>query len=155
MRNYGCDEARLCIGKGVNGRLDELQAAILRVLLRELDLHTKERCDLAAEYRVLFAAHAAILPPSDAGAVYHQFAITPPRRDEVRARLSRQHGIATGIHYSPGVHRHPHFFRPDIELPVTDQLAAQLLSLPIQPEVVRERMGAIAEAVLESLHACR
>lgn len=155
MRNYGCDEAQVCVEKGVNGRLDELQAAILRVLLPDLDRHNAERRQLAAQYRSSLAGHARSLPPDDGGAVYHQFAITLPCRDQVRTRLSRMHGIETGIHYSPGVHRHPHFLRTGVSLPVTDQLAQQLLSLPIQPQVARDRVGVIAAAVLEALHACR
>jgi dTDP-3-amino-3,4,6-trideoxy-alpha-D-glucose transaminase len=155
LRNYGCDGARICVEHGVNGRLDELQAAILRVLLPGLDRNNAERRRLAAQYRSRLVDHAEYLPPDHDGAVYHQFAITLPRRDQIRSRLLHTHGIETGIHYSLGVHRHPHFLKPGVALPVTDQLASQLLSLPIQPQIARDRVDVIADAVLEALHACQ
>jgi dTDP-3-amino-3,4,6-trideoxy-alpha-D-glucose transaminase len=155
LRNYGLDEANLCVELGVNGRLDELQAAILRVLLPNLDRHNDDRRRLAAQYRLKLASHAQWLPPIDQGGVYHQFAVTVPNRDQVRLMLARQHGIETGIHYSPGIHRHPHFLRSGVSLPITDKLADQLLSLPIQPQVARNRVETIADALLEAVSACR
>jgi dTDP-3-amino-3,4,6-trideoxy-alpha-D-glucose transaminase len=155
LRSYGLDEAQQCVEFGVNGRLDELQAAILRVLLPSLDRHNEERRTLAARYRAKLAGHADWLPPNDQGAVYHQFAVAVPHRDRIRQILAQSHGIETGIHYARGVHRHPHFQRPGSSLPVTDRLADRLLSLPIQPQVARDRVEAIADALLEAEHACR
>jgi dTDP-3-amino-3,4,6-trideoxy-alpha-D-glucose transaminase len=155
LRNYGLDETKRCIEFGVNGRLDELQAAILRVLLPSLDRDNGERRRLAARYRAKLAGRASWLAPDDPGAVYHQFAVAVPNRDPVRAMLAEKHGIQTGIHYPRGVHRHPHFQRPGVALPVTDRLADQLLSLPIQPQVARDRVEAIADALLEAEAACR
>ena len=155
LRNYGLDEAQQCVEPGINGRLDELQAAILRVLLPSLDRSNAERRGLAVRYRTRLAAHAEWLPPHDDGAVYHHFAVAVPNRDRIRERLASQHGIATGIHYPRGVHRHPHFQRPGVSLPVTDRLADRLLSLPIQPQVARDRVDAIADALLAAEAACR
>jgi dTDP-4-amino-4,6-dideoxygalactose transaminase len=155
LRNYGLDETHQCVEFGVNGRLDELQAAILRVLLPSLSRHNEERRRLAARYRSKLASHAQWLPPNDQGAVYHQFAVAVPNRDRIRLMLAQKHGIETGIHYSRGVHRHPHFLRSGVSLPITDQLADRLLSLPIQPQVARDQVAAIADALLEAEYACR
>jgi dTDP-3-amino-3,4,6-trideoxy-alpha-D-glucose transaminase len=155
LRSYGLDEAEQCVEPGVNGRLDELQAAILRVLLPSLDRDNDERRRIAARYRVKLAGHAPWLPPDDDGAVYHQFAVAVPNRDRIRSLLADKHGIETGVHYPRGVHRHPHFQRPGVSLPVTDRLADELLSLPIQPQIARDRVEAIAEALLEAEAACR
>ena len=155
LRNYGLDETQQCVESGVNGRLDELQAAILRVLLPSLDRHNDERRLLASRYRSKLASHASWLPPNDQGAVYHQFAVAVPNRDRIRLMLASSHGIETGIHYPRGVHRHPHFSRSGVSLPITDQLADRLLSLPIQPQIARDRVDAIADALLEAEYACR
>lgn len=149
LRNYsfaGSDRTSLRLG--FNARLDALQAAILSALLPHCDAGNIERRNLATRYRQRLAASAGLgLPPEAEGAVYHQFAITHPERDELM-RFLAAHGIGTAIHYAPGLHRHP-AFREGAQgpLPVTDALAAQLLSLPIQPEVAGAALDRIADAV--------
>lgn len=155
LRSYGLDEAEQCVEPGVNGRLDELQAAILRVLLPSLDRDNDERRRIAARYREKLAGHAPWLPPDNDGAVYHQFAVAVPNRDRIRSMLASKYGIQTAIHYPLGLHRHPHFQRRGVALPVTDRLADELLSLPIQPQIARDRVEAIAQALLEAEAACR
>jgi dTDP-3-amino-3,4,6-trideoxy-alpha-D-glucose transaminase len=154
LRNYGFDEAGRSIEPGTNARLDEMQAAILRVLLPDLDEQNAQRRALAAEYRARLANAALALPPADDGAVYHQYAVALEARDAVRERLLAHHRIDTGIHYPLAVHQHPRFARP-IALPVTERLAREFLSLPIQPEVATGEVGRIADALLESIDACR
>jgi dTDP-4-amino-4,6-dideoxygalactose transaminase len=150
MRFYGFDESRLCVGPGSNRRLDELQAAILRVLLPHLDRQNAERRLLAAEYRSsLINCHIG-LPPESTGAVYHQFAITVDHRDDVR-RLLAARGIGTNVHYALGVHRHPHFAKAKVSLPITDELTQQLLSVPIQPEIARGQVEDICRLLSESV----
>ena len=155
LRHYGFDETQQCVAPGWNERLDELQAAILRVLLPDLDRHNERRRTLAAEYRLRLAGALPGLPPEHDGAVYHQFAVALDNRDAVRQRLRETHDIGTGLHYSPGVHQHPHFAQRPIALPVTERLARETLSLPIQPEVAGGRIARIADALLESVNACR
>jgi dTDP-4-amino-4,6-dideoxygalactose transaminase len=155
LRNYGFDPSGRLVELGTSGRLDELQAAILRVLLTRLDQRVAERRALAAEYRSRLACAAPGLPPVHDGAVYHQYAVTLDGRDAVRERLLIQHGIDTGIHYPLGAHQHPHFAGSGASLPVTECLATRLLSLPIEPEVVKGRVEQIADALIESIAACR
>jgi dTDP-4-amino-4,6-dideoxygalactose transaminase len=154
LRNYGFDEAGRSVGEGTNSRLDELQAAVLRVLLGDLDAQNAQRRALARDYRTALAGAAAGLPPADEGAVYHQYAVTVDARDAVRQRLLCRHGIDTGIHYPLAVHQHPRFARP-VSLPVTERLAREFLSLPIQPEVATGQTARIADALRESIDACR
>ena len=155
LRNYGFDESERAIELGTNGRLDELQAAILRVLLPDLDRQIGRRRSLAAQYRAHLSGAPLELPPAHEGAVYYQFAIALDRRDPVRERLRTRHRIDAGIHFELGVHQHPHFARPFLVLPVTERLARRMLSLPIQPEVAEGHVGEIAQAVIESVEACR
>ncbi len=153
LRHYGFDAHDRCVESGTNARLDELQAAILRVLLPDLEALNAQRRTLAAQYRARLAGPVGLPPDSD-GSVYHHFAITLENRDAVRARLSAMHRIGSGIHYALGVHQHPHFAN-GLSLPVTERLARELLSLPIQPEVAAGKIDRIADALRESIVACR
>jgi len=155
LRHYGFDESGISVGPGTNGRLDEIQAAILRVLLPRVDQRIEQRRKLATQYRSELAGTPIDLPPVDDGAVYHQFAIALEARDAVRADLLNAHGIDTGIHYPRGVHQHPQFARAGVSLPFTERLGHQLLSLPIEPEVVEGHVSDISQALNESITACR
>ncbi|WP_375415487.1 aminotransferase class I/II-fold pyridoxal phosphate-dependent enzyme [uncultured Bradyrhizobium sp.] len=155
LRNYGMDADRICVGPGINGRLDEVQAAILRVLLPRLDEDNATRRVLAGQYRSKLKDAMLELPPHCDGAVYHQFAVALDQRDAVRRCLIETHGVESAIHYARPVHQHPHFFRTDLSLPVTEQFAARLLSLPIQGEIAAGRVDYIANALVESIAACR
>ena len=157
MRNYGWnDSSRISVHTGTNSRLDELQAALLSVLLPHLEEGNEERLAVASQYRKLLQGIQKLaLPVEDPGAVYHQFAITVDRRDGIRNFLAAR-GVGTGVHYSLPLHQQPAFaqFRA-LPLPVTESLAARLISLPIQPEVVGDRVPAIADAVKDAVVSCR
>ena len=155
LRNYGFDETARAIELGTNGRLDELQAAILRVMLPDLDRQIRRRRALAAQFRAQLNGAPLELPAAHDGAVHYQFAVALEQRDEVRQRLRIHHRIGTGVHFELGVHQHPHFARRGLVLPVTERLARRMLSLPIQPEVAEGHVDEIAAAVIESIGACR
>lgn len=155
QRNYGLNEAGMCVEQGINSRLDEIQAAILRVLLPCLDGENARRRGLAAEYRSRLGGSEIELPPHCDGAIYYQFAVALDHRDAVYRRLLDVHGIETAFHYKFGLHQHPHFSRSGVTLPVTERLAARLLSLPIQSEIASGHIDNIATALQESLSACR
>ena len=152
LRAYGWrDQRRSSDTIGYNSRLQELQAAILCELLPHLDGGNAERGEIAGRYREGFAADAAAgtigLPPGRKSSVHHQFAIQVDDRDAVRERLS-QVGIGTAIHYAIPLHRQPAFAGFAREaLPITDSLAARLLSLPIQPEVAAPAVEEIVDKV--------
>ena len=150
LRSHGFDEQGLAVELSGSRRLDEIQAAILSTLLPYLDDAIAERRVLAAQYRTALRGLPLGMPPADPGSVYHQFAIVVDGRDDVRNRLEED-GVRTLIHYPVPAHRHPIFAKYGASLPVTDDLSARLLSLPIQPEVVNGRIGDIAAALARSL----
>ncbi|GEP03907.1 DegT/DnrJ/EryC1/StrS family aminotransferase [Methylobacterium oxalidis] len=148
LRHYGfAGPERVSRGLGFNARLDEIQAAILLVLLPHLEAGNAERRAIAARYRACLSLSGLGLPPEAPGHVYHQFAVTHPERDRLMRHLAEA-GIGTAVHYAPGLHRHPAFREGATgPLPVTDALAATLLSLPIQPEVADEAPARVAQAL--------
>jgi dTDP-4-amino-4,6-dideoxygalactose transaminase len=126
---------------GGNFRIDALQSAVLRVKLRHLARWTEGRRANAARYRELFAASkvagAVRLPAPAPGHIYNQFVIRVPRRDELRAHLTKA-GIGTEIYYPVPFHLQPCFrdlgYR-DGQFPVAEAAARDSLALPIYPEL--------------------
>ena len=135
---------------GTNARLDGLQAALLRVKLRHLAAWTEARRRNAAHYREALADAPVIVPTEPAGAIhtYHQFTIRAERRDELQRHLKAR-GIASRIYYPIPVPAQPCFAGAAAvgKYPVSDRLAAEVLSLPIGPELTRESIDRIADAV--------
>lgn len=150
MRSHGLDHLGLAVELGETGRMDEIQAAILRVMLPHLDAANADRRRIADRFRTAMSGLPLDLPPADPGAVYHQFAVLVPQRDRVRTRM-QELGVSTGVHYPLALHRHPVFAQPGLQLPVTDDLCARLLSLPIQPEVAEGRIERIVDVLRRSL----
>ena len=157
LRTYGWfDEQRVSAELALNSRLDELQAAVLSALLPHLDEGNHERALLAARYRTLLEGVDVGLPSYHPGAVYHQFAICVRQRDALRSYLKEQAGIETGIHYPVPIHHQPLFAGyATTPLPVTDDLARSMVSLPIQPEVVGDQLADIVRNVRDGISECR
>jgi dTDP-4-amino-4,6-dideoxygalactose transaminase len=142
---------------GVNSRLDALQAAILRVKLRHLDTWTAGRRKHAERYRTLFAQHGlgtcvgAPSCPSGRTHVYNQFTIRVAQRDEKKAQL-QQRGIPTEIYYPHALHLQPAFsflgYRQG-SLPQCEKTSAEVLSLPIYPELSDQQLEAVVTALRE------
>jgi dTDP-3-amino-3,4,6-trideoxy-alpha-D-glucose transaminase len=151
LRNYGQTATGVCVLDGMNSRLDEIQAAVLRVLLPHLPADNARRQLHAQYYDEAFAPFVECrrlrLPKSNPNNVYHQYAIEVADRDRVRQSLLTR-GIQTAIHYSPGLHRHSAFNSATVQsdCPIADQLADTLLSMPIQPEIM-EHQSRIIEAL--------
>jgi dTDP-4-amino-4,6-dideoxygalactose transaminase len=125
---------------GINSRLDEVQAAILRVKLRHLDVWNKRRGTLAARYdKGLCCTDELVLPmvPSDAEHVYHLYVVRTPLRDSLREYLAGA-GVDTGIHYPRAVHLQGAYaalgYKPGA-CPNAEKAAAEVLSLPIFPQL--------------------
>ena len=152
IKNYGMDAERVAQCDGINSRLDEIQAAILRVELRALDATNAARRDLAEQYRRGLAGSDYAVQEIDPGmeAVYHQFVIRCPDRDAVIDRFRRRE-IGYGIHYSPPLHHMPafrpfHAGRPP--LPVAEQLAREVLSLPLYPGLRPDEVDEVLSVLL-------
>jgi dTDP-4-amino-4,6-dideoxygalactose transaminase len=153
LRNYGSTRKYHHQCLGYNSRLDELQAAFLRVKLRHLDSWNQRRSRIAAMYQEGLAGLEDItLPvvPRWADAVWHLFVIRHPRRDELQAKLAAE-GIGTQIHYPVPNHLSEAYAKQSSatrhRLPVTEKLAASVLSLPMSPHLSDNDAEYVCEAV--------
>ncbi|MFN7978971.1 MAG: DegT/DnrJ/EryC1/StrS family aminotransferase [Vicinamibacterales bacterium] len=134
--------------RGVNSRLDELQAAILRTRLSRLAETTATRRRLAAAYRAGLHDAAIHVPREfDAGHVYHLFPVLTPDRDRFQAHL-RAAGVETLIHYPVPIPRQPAAadWSP-VQCPVTDRVTAQVVSLPLYPSLTATAQAEVVAAV--------
>jgi dTDP-4-amino-4,6-dideoxygalactose transaminase len=141
LRQYGWRERYVSDIAGVNSRLDELQAAMLRVKLRRLDGDNARRVAVAARYDEELRGSARIAPPARAPGcdhVYHQYVVRSADRTALQARL-REAGIGTNIHYPVPIHLQPAYrdrvaLAPD-GLAQTERAAREVLSLPMYPQL--------------------
>lgn len=156
-RNYGSARRYQHDIEGVNSRLDELQAAFLRVRLARLDAHNTLRRAQAARYAERLAEAPGLMlpavPPGDEP-VWHLFVVRHARRDALQAALQAQ-GIETLIHYPKPVYR----FAPFAELgpagrTVSDTVCDEALSLPIGPHLTLAEIDRVADAVATYCQAC-
>ena len=132
LRQYGWRRRYVSDLHGRNSRLDEMQAAILRVRLGRLDQENAHRTALAARYLERLQGAPFQLPVTAAGVspVWHQFVVRTPRRDELKARLEQQ-GVLCGILYPVPIHRQPAFHIAGLTLPETERACAEVLCLPL------------------------
>ena len=141
---------------GYSSRLDELQAALLRVKLTRLADWTEARRRLAARYREGLADLGLGLPVERAPArhVYHQFAVRTPKRDALAAKLAEL-GVGTSVHYPTILPCQPLFSRPDAErdFPHAVQAAAEMLGLPCFPEMTDQEIDTVVTAVRQAVTA--
>lgn len=134
---------------GRNSRLDELQAAVLRVKLRHLDAGNAARRERAAWYGELLAGLGLRLPADAPGHVYHLYVVETDTRDALRQALVAA-GVGCDIHYPVPTHLQPAYadLNPGPDgLPVSERLAASILSLPLFPELSRPEIEYVAAAV--------
>ena len=157
LRNYGQSRRDHADLPGINSRLDEMHAAILRAKLTHLDAWTARRERLAALYgdalRDLETKGALALPWPRKGArhAYHLYAVLAESRDALREHLAAR-GIETLIHYPKPVHRQPAYAGAPVGpggLGRTEAWAATTLSLPLYPELREEEVARVAEGVRE------
>jgi len=153
LQQYGWKQRYVSEIPGGNSRLDEIQAAILRVKLDHLERDTLRRCDLARLYNTLLDNTALTLPTSSSEArhVYHQFVIRSRQRDALATRL-KQCGVCTGIHYPVPIHLQPAYFDRlprVVDLSHSEQAAGEILSLPMFPQLTDEQVHTICTVLNE------
>jgi len=153
LREYGWRERYISDIAGWNTRLDELQAAILRVKLRTLDADNAQRRRLASMYDEWLATSPVILPVEMPYGqhVYHLYAVRAERRDALQVFL-KERGIGSLIHYPVPVHLQPAYRGRlgDVgSLPETERAAREVLSLPMFPELAEADVRQVAGAVRE------
>ncbi len=158
FRQYGWKKRYISEVSGLNSRLDEIQAAILRVKLKRLDEWNRRRQVIAGRYTELLAGSGLELPlfPQDAEHVFHQYVIRSLLRDDLRAFLASR-SIRTAIHYPMPIHLQPAFKGLGYgagDFPITERLAAQILSLPIYPEMTDSSVEVVCEVIREFQSSC-
>ncbi|WP_287154564.1 DegT/DnrJ/EryC1/StrS family aminotransferase [Candidatus Solincola tengchongensis] len=149
LRDYGRVDRDLLGKVGTNSRLDELQAALLRIKLRRLPEWNRRRRELARIYLDALSDLPLGLPECREGEehVYHIFAVTSERRDELRRHLELE-GVETVVHYPLPVHLQPPFrSRPGPPCPVAEEASRRVLSLPLYPHLTTEEQETVIEAV--------
>lgn len=141
---------------GRNSRLDEIQAALLRVKLKHLDEYVQQRRFNAAHLTAGLAGTRYTTPwvPENTAHAYHQYVLLHPERARMSAAL-REKGIATGIYYPVPVHLQkvyaPLGYRPG-DLPVSERLSREMFAIPVYPELTDEQLSYLLSALTEADH---
>ncbi|CAN5238301.1 DegT/DnrJ/EryC1/StrS family aminotransferase [soil metagenome] len=149
LRFHGSKAKRIFEYVGTNSRLDEIQAAALRIFLRELDSWTALRREAADRYRELGLGEACDVPDDEPGHVYHLFVSRSPHRDEIRAALSDAK-IGSADYYEPPLHLQPalrYLGYSEGDLPETERAASENFSVPLWAGISREQQERVVETV--------
>lgn len=157
IRNYGSDRKYHHIYKGVNSRLSEMQAALLRVKLPHLDADNRRRAEIAARYCRELTNPLIELPHdpnsqlltlnSQLSHVWHVFAVTCKERDRLQTYLE-DHDIQTNIHYPTPPHKQGAYVElSGFVLPISERMHGEVLSLPISPVLTDDEVGEIIRVV--------
>jgi len=149
LRNHGSSIRYYHSILGYNSRLDELQAAIVRVKLRHIDTFNEGRRNAARLYRKYIRRDDVILPceAKDCRHVYHQYTLLSSCRERFQTALS-QAGISSAVYYPVPLHRQEVFLgNGHGPLPVTEDLAARVLSLPVFPEITEDEIRGISDVI--------
>ena len=151
IRNYGSDRKYHHIYKGVNSRLSEMQAALLRVKLPHLDEDNRRRAEIAARY-CRESTNPLIEFPNDPNRiilshVWHVFAVTCKERDRLR-RYLEDAGIQTNIHYPTPPHKQGAYVElAGLHLPISERLHKEILSIPISPVLTDDEVSKVIEVM--------
>jgi dTDP-4-amino-4,6-dideoxygalactose transaminase len=152
LRDHGQDPKYYHSLFGINGRLDEIQAAVLKVKLPHLGEWTERRRSLAQAYDA--GLPDVLVKPKEmpwAKHVYHLYVVRAPERDRLREWLQSK-GVATGMHYPVPIHLQKAWRDrggEDFSLPVTEQITGEIISLPMYPELSAEEVGYICGCIQE------
>ena len=152
LRQYGWRRHYVSDEVGVNSRLDEVQAAILRVMLRQLDARNTRRRAIAGLYDAALKGGRVAPPARRPGAehVFHQYVVRVPDRAAMQAYLRGQ-GIGTGVHYPVPVHLQP-AYRGRVALGpaacrASERASAEVLSLPMYPEMSDDQVARVCRGI--------
>ena len=156
LRNYGSDVKYHFPYRGTNSRLDEIQAAWLRVKLPQLDADNARRAEIAARYCCEITNPEIVLPepcnpatlqPCNLANVWHVFPVRTARRDAFQAYLNEK-GVQTVIHYPIPPHRQPAYTEwHELSLPITEKIHDTIISLPISPVMTDDEVSEVIVAV--------
>ncbi len=154
LRDHGQAQKYYHDLEGYNGRLDGIQAGLLRVKLRYLAEWNRKRRKVAAGYHEVFSPVSNVITPpyepSSCSAVYHLYVVRSKQRDALRTHLAEA-GIGTGIHYPVALHLQKAYLglgHKQGDFPIAEKAAAEVLSLPMYPQLRPEQQQRVAEEVL-------
>ena len=151
LGNYGSSIKYVNDYKGLNSRLDEIQATVLRVKLKRLDQDNQKRRDVADFYIQNINHPDIILPQHDSGHVWHLFVIRCKERDRLQASLSEK-GVQTLIHYPIPPHKQKAYADfNSMSIPVTERIHREVLSLPISPVLTGDEANQVVQSINEIL----
>ncbi|WP_406212053.1 DegT/DnrJ/EryC1/StrS family aminotransferase [Streptomyces canus] len=155
LRNHGLRDRDTSLRWGENSRLDALQARLLNLKLDYIEEWTRRRRNLARLYDEELAGLPLTTPAGDDGHVYHRYVIRVAHRDALRTHL-RTAGIETAVHYPVPVHRQPAANDGSVDvadggLPVTEQQAREILSLPLHPLLREDQIRYVARRIEDFL----
>jgi dTDP-4-amino-4,6-dideoxygalactose transaminase len=153
LREYGWRQRYISEIPGLNSRLDELQAGILRVKLRYLDEENSNRQNLAKIYNEKLSKTSLILPNCNSKSthVYHQYVVRSSHRDALREFLKKK-GIGTLIHYPVPVHHQPAYknrLKCADSMENTERAVKEIISLPMYPELTNDKAIQVADTIIE------
>ena len=149
IANYGSDRKYHHIYKGVNSRLDEIQAAVLDVKLPHLDMDNNRRREIAKYYRENIRNSKIVLPQtySEDAHVWHVFVVRCDDRDALQKHLEAN-DIQTNIHYPTAPHKQGCYNEyVHLSLPITEKIHDEVMSLPISPVMTDEEVKKVVEVV--------
>jgi dTDP-4-amino-4,6-dideoxygalactose transaminase len=152
IADYGAKDKYEHLEKGLNARLDTLQAGVLTIKLRHLQEWNRRRADHAAMYDSLLAGIKGVQTPdrfADSTHIYHLYVIRTPQRDGLRQYLESR-GIKTGIHYPIPIHLQPAYRELGYQVgdfPIAERHSREMLSLPMYPELAPDQIRYVCDAV--------
>lgn len=154
LRNHGSPKRYEHTIVGYNSRLDEMQAAILRIKLEHIDKYNQKRRENASRYTNALT-NLGITTPSESlesTHVYHQYTILDGRRSKISAALAEQN-ISSAIYYPKGLHQQTAFINntKSVSLPITEKASSTCLSLPMYPELTSEQTDRIIEVIQQNI----
>jgi dTDP-4-amino-4,6-dideoxygalactose transaminase len=154
IRDHGQEKKYFHQMEGYNGRLDAIQAGVLRIKLKRLDNWNQSRRENAAYYNEVLSEIEGVTLPVEADfarSVYHLYVIQVDQREALQDFLNTK-DIATGLHYPLPLHlqqAYAHLGYKAGDFPVTEEVAGRLLSLPMFPELTNEQMDYVAKSIKE------
>lgn len=160
LRNHGGAVRYYHDEIGVNSRLDEIQAAILRIKLPYIDEWNKARRNNAYRYNELLKGVDGVVTPKEldnTDCVYHQYTIQVPNRDEVH-KYMLENGVGAMIYYPVPLHLqkvHENLGCKEGDLPVTENKTTKVMSLPMFPELTKDQQEKVVKTLIEALKSCK
>lgn len=152
LRNHGMEQRYVHVSFGLNLRMTEIQAALARASMARLADGNAARAENAAYYtKELSGIAGLILPEDDFGSVWHQYTVRLPARRDAVLKFLHDNEVGAEVYYPTPVHLQPAFSADAVSLPVSERLAAQVISLPVHPGLTKDERATVAETLRRAM----